>query len=249
MVNLWKYFLLPVLSSFSELKLLHRKKNFTFIFVVFLSAQTLGQEVNMGADLVSRYVLRGLEVANTPSMQPTLSVALWGFETGVWGAYTLSNNTSASDEINIWLGYNITSDAGNFSFSVIDYYFPNSGKKIGNFKNDEGAHTLEGTFTYCGPISLLVACNFYNDPGNNIYFEFGYSFTADKIEFELYAGGTPGSKDNPGFYGAENFSMINIGVTASKKIKITDDYEFPIFTSFIVNPRAEVAHIVFGITF
>ena len=35
----------------------------------------------------------------------------------------------------------------------------------------------------------------------------------------------------------------------SKDIKITDDYSLPVFGSFIINPDAETAFLVFGISF
>lgn len=218
-------------------------------FLIFLTVGTFGQKVNVGADLVSRYVWRGLDIANTPSLQPTLSISESGFEAGLWGAYTLSNNTSASDEIDGWLGYTIPSEAGDFTLSVIDYCFPNAGNKLGNFKNGDGAHTLEGTLTYSGPISLLIGYNFYNDPGNNLYFQIGYTTTLTEVGLDFFIGATPGSKENPGYYGVENFSVINIGITGSKLLKITEDFSLPIFSSFIINPSVEIAHLVFGISF
>jgi len=58
-----------------------------------------GISVNTSVDLYNRYIWRGLDIANTPSIQPTLSVTYGGFEFGTWGAYTLSNEASGADEI------------------------------------------------------------------------------------------------------------------------------------------------------
>jgi hypothetical protein len=37
--------------------------------------------------------------------------------------------------------------------------------------------------------------------------------------------------------------------SGSKDIQITDSYSLPVFGSFIVNPKAETAFLVFGISF
>ena len=88
-----------------------------------------------------------------------------------------------------------------------------------------------------------------NDPGNNMYFEFGYPFTISEIDFGLVVGGTTGSEDNPGYYGSDEFALINVGISASKEVKITEDFSLPLSSSFIVNPKADIAYMVFGCSF
>jgi Bacterial protein of unknown function (Gcw_chp) len=216
--------------------------------IMLFQGYTFGQEINVGADVVSRYVWRGLDIANSPSLQPTLSLSEYGFELGLWGAYALNDDVSASDEIDSWLAYSVNPVLGEFTFSVVDYYFPNAGLKLGNFKNGKGAHTLEGAVSYSGPFSALVAYNFYNDPGKNIYLEIGYPLNFDNISVNFFLGAAPGSNENPGYYGADKFSVINVGIKVSKEIKITENYTLPIFSSIIVNPKLSVAHLVFGIS-
>ena len=216
--------------------------------IILFQMISFGQEINVGADLVNRYVWRGLDIANSPSLQPAISVSEVGFEVGFWGAYTLTNDVSVSNEIDGWLAYTVNPVLGEFTFSVVDYYFPNAGIKLGNFKNGEGAHTLEGAVSYSGPFSALIAYNFYNDPGKNIYLEIGYPLQFDDISVDLFIGATPGSNTNPDYYGADNFSVINTGIKVSKEIKITENYALPVFSSLIVNPRLSIAHLVFGIS-
>lgn len=216
--------------------------------VMFTAAYSSAQEINVGADLVNRYIWRGLDIANSPSLQPSINVSQYGFEIGFWGAYTLTNDVSASDEIDGWFAYTICPSFGNLTLLVTDYYFPNSGSKLGNFKNGGGAHTLEGAVSYSGPFSALVAYNFYNDPGKNIYLEIGYPLQFNNISVDLFIGATTGSNKNPNYYGADKFSVINTGIKVSKEIKITEDYTLPVFSSLIVNPRLSIAHLVFGIS-
>ncbi len=216
--------------------------------IILFQMNTFGQEINVGSDFVNRYVWRGLDIANSPSIQPSVSISEYGIEVGFWGAYTLTSDVSASDEIDSWIAYNLKPSFGEFTFLITDYYFPNAGLKLGNFKNGEGAHTLEGGVSYSGPFSALVAYNFYNDPGKNIYLEIGYPLQFDDIAIDFFLGTTPGSSKNPEYYGTDNFSVINTGVKVSKEIKITDNYSLPVFSSLIVNPKLSIAYLIFGIS-
>lgn len=227
---------------------------------LLLTASSFAQakfEVSAGADFVSRYVWRGLDFGNAPSIQPSLSCSIAGFEAGVWGAYTFSNNASASDEIDTWVSY--TADLGNemsLNFIVTDYYFPNGGKKLGNFNNYDddpsGAHTFEGGVAFTGPstfpITISAYMNFYNDEGNNSYFQVDYPFSVEDYDLSCFIGATPGSEDNPDYYGTEEFSVINIGIGASKEVKITDDFNLPVFVQYSINPKKEISYLVFGVS-
>lgn len=62
----------------------------------------------------------------------------------------------------------------------------------------------------------------------------------------FFAGATTGG-DNL-YYGTSNFNVINVGVTAVKDIKVSEDFSFPIFGSFILYPNQEIAYFVFGIS-
>ena len=205
---------------------------FVITFLV-LSSSLFAQKINLGADLVNRYVWRGLDIAKTPSLQPTIEYNNSGFVLGAWGAYTLSNSESSSDEIDFYFGYSLDSEIGNLGFLVVDYYFPNSGAELGNFKNGKGGNTFEGIITFersnSFPISLLVGVNFYNDIGHNSYFELGYFTSLKKVNLSIFVGATPGSKENPDFYGAESFKIINAGLKVSKEIKISNDFSLPVF--------------------
>ncbi len=209
-------------------------------------------------DLMSRYVWRGADIASTPSLQPTLAFSYSGFELGAWGAYTLSNNESASDEIDFWLGYSFTlAEKVNVTALVTDYYYPNAGVKFFNFNDWDdpdgaGAHLFElgavlGSAGRC-PFTLSAYYNFYNDAGNNAYFQLDASFQVDETSLDFFIGATPGSEDNPDYYGTDNFQVINLGVTAGKEIKVSGDFSLPLSISFIVNPNAEVSYLVAGIS-
>ncbi|MBK7629177.1 MAG: hypothetical protein IPJ23_00235 [Ignavibacteriales bacterium] len=48
--------------------------------------------LTVSADLVSRYIWRGIDVNDAVNIQPNLSLAVGGFSAGFWGSYSLSNN-------------------------------------------------------------------------------------------------------------------------------------------------------------
>lgn len=220
--------------------------------------------VNTGVDLYNRYVWRGLDIANTPSVQPSLSAGISGFECGVWGAYTLSNQTSESDEIDFWLGYTREFNQGaSVSLLATDYYFPNAGIDFFNFNDydavddddnpDPGAHTLEVGLSVTGPESFPVTVsgyvNVHNDAGNNTYFQVDYPVTAGDTELGFFCGFTAGSEDNPGYYGTDEFSVINVGVSAVRDIKVSESFSVPLTVALVVNPEAEISHLLVGMSF
>ncbi|MBU0984603.1 MAG: hypothetical protein KKA42_12070 [candidate division Zixibacteria bacterium] len=223
--------------------------------------------VTTGVDLYNRYVWRGLDIANTPSIQPAISVDYSGFELGGWGAYTMSNEASESDEIDFWLGYGREMESGVSFFAMItDYYYPNAGVDMFNFNNhdavrvdadstipDPGAHILEAGLSISGPTSFPVTVsgyvNFYNDAGSNTYFQLNYPVVVNETDLDFFCGAAGGSKDNPDYYGTEDFAIINVGVTATREINMSSSFSLPLTLSFVVNPEAEISHLLVGISF
>lgn len=231
------------------------------IFTVFLNYSIYAQsDVSLEAnvDFVSRYVWRGLNIGDAPSAQPSITLSASGFSLGVWGAYGLSNNATATDEIDIWASYTHEfENSMSLTLLVTDYTFPNSGIKFFNFNNYDneegaGAHTLEaGASLSLGetlPLTLSAYYNFYNDAGSNSYFQVDYSTTVKEVSLDLFCGAAAGSEENSAYYGTDKFNVINIGAKVSKEIKVTDDFSLPVFVSYIINPKAEISYMVLGIS-
>ena len=98
--------------------------------------------VAMSADLVSRYVWRGADIGDSPSIQPGLEASrtlfkLGTFIAGVWGSYPITSRPAAN-EIDTYIGYN----AGNLFFTLADYYCPANGDLF-DLDDDTTAHDLE----------------------------------------------------------------------------------------------------------
>lgn len=217
-----------------------------------------------GADFVSRYVWRGLMINEAPNVQPYITLGVGGFEFGTWGSSILSTTNESDDyfvfshELDLWAGYSYTLNSGiGIGVILTDYYFPNAGIEFGNFNNHDnedgpGAHTLEAGLTLSGPekvpIGISAFMNVYNDSGKNTYFQLDYSTSINDIGLDLVIGATTGSTDNPDYYGADDFSLINIGCTVNKEIKITDDFSLPVFVNYTINPLNDIGYLVFGLS-
>ena len=162
---------------------------FSFIFIAFIFAsQSYAQSLSLdaNADIVSRYIWRGLNVNDQPNIQPSVTLSCSGIQLGLWGSYGLTDQNPSdryypvSQEIDTWLGYSYSFSSGLEIGAVItDYYYPNAGLKIGNFNNYDdvngpGAHTIEAGLNLTGPesfpLSLNGYINVYNDAGNNVYY-------------------------------------------------------------------------------
>lgn len=222
-------------------------KYFVVYAIIFFSSTLIQAQVSVsgGADFVSRYVWRGLDFGNTSSIQPGISLSAGSFEAGFWGSYPFTSDGYGAEEMDLYLGYSI----GDVSVLVTDYYFPTAGGKYGNYK-DPGSHTIEVGLSYGGtdafPISVAAYMNVYNDDDNTVYFELGYSTEVEEVGLDFFVGGTPGG--DGGYYGTTEFNLMNIGVTASKDIKITDNFSLPVFSSYVINPNMEVGHLIFGVS-
>jgi hypothetical protein len=235
-----------------------------FILLVLFSGFSFAQslEINPGADVVSRYIWRGLNVNDAINIQPALSLSVSGFSAGFWGSYSFSDKSTGNEfdqEIDTWIGYEFAFENGmTISAIVTDYYFPLAGIKWGNFNNYDdpegpGAHTIEAGLSIGGsesvPVTLSGFINVYNDAGSNTYFQINYSPTVAEIPLDFFIGAAGGSADNPEYYGTDKFNVINVGIGASKSVKVTDDYSIPVSVTFIINPKAEISYLVFGLSF
>lgn len=97
----------------------------TLTLLLMLSASTLLSagnndsskvDLSLGADLVSRYVWRGLLLGNGASIQPTMGLTYKGLSFGSWASYSFSH--SAFQEVDLYLTYSI----GSVTLGINDYY-------------------------------------------------------------------------------------------------------------------------------
>jgi len=262
------------------------KKNiFCLIFLSFLSASCLysqedkkwSGQFQIGADLMSRYVWRGLNLGGAgvsvqPAMKFNVGNADHQFSIGGWGAYTFS--PTANQEIDLTAGYTFK---GLLTVMVTDYFFPDlyadARDKYFYYRQDSTGHVFEGAVMFNGtkkiPFTLLVATNFYGNDSRRMkmvndttfetnglqystYIELGFFKEIKGFNFNAFVGGTVNNPDESlgetGYYGNTKAGFTNIGIKLAKSIRITDNYSFSLQSSLIANPMQNKLYLVFGIS-
>lgn len=210
----------------------------TAAFLLFGAGSVAAQdkvEASLGADLVSRYVWRGQDLGGV-SVQPSLGLSYKGISLSAWGSVGLSNPQDAR-EVDLTLGYTI----GGFNIGVTDYWV-------------EDSHVFEGTVGYDFGFASL---NWYtNFAGNDIsadtgkcafssYLEANVPFSLGGLEWKATAGVVPFATD---YYGASRFAVVNLALTATKELRITDSFSLPVFAQLAVNPHSRHLYLVLGIS-
>lgn len=215
-----------------------------------MATSAVAQTVSVGADAVSRYIWRGTDFGESFSIQPALAVSVGGFEIGSWASYAMSPESAGVNEHDLWIGYSVETASGSFSFGATDYYFPTpGGDQFFDFGGDgRGAHWIEPYAGYSGPesfpVTLVAAMFVHNDPDNSLYLEASYPVQLDGAELGLTLGAVAGES---AFYGTEGFSVVNVGLSASKSIPLNDRVGLPVSVTYILNPDAERTFLVFGV--
>ncbi len=216
--------------------------------LVFLTTMIVNTEVNaqfsLGVDFNSRYVWRGFDFGNSPSIQPELTFTKGGFEIGAWAAYA-TNGDPAGTEIDWFASYTFETSAGDLRFFVTDYTFPDD--PVSYFDGD--AHFVEVGMAFASEFSngvgyyLMGGIFVHNDDDNSVYGEVGLEFEVEEVSLTLFSGFSPVES---AAYGNSTFAFINTGITASKEVKLSDYLSIDVSTSLITNPHSEAMFFVFG---
>jgi hypothetical protein len=207
------------------------------------------QEVHLGADVVSRYVWRGLDFGESMSVQPGLRLTAGLLTIGTWASYAIATPGAYANEHDLYVSLNF----GVLTVGVTDYHFPApGGRKFFNFGNNgRGAHYLEPFVQLTGPAStpftLFAGFFAYNDPDNSVYLEAQYPFTINGVDLTARVAAVGGKS---GFYNTGAVALVTLGLSASRTIPITEQFALPLFVSYILNPnpRVERSYLVFGVT-
>lgn len=207
------------------------------------------QPVDLGADVVSRYVWRGTDFGESMSIQPSLSYSTGGFTVGSWGSFATSPSAAGVNEHDLYASYSVETDGGTFGVGVTDYYFPSAGVGFFNFEgNGNGAHQIEPSLSYTGPdrfpVSLYGGVFVHNEPDHSVYLEASYPFSVESVDLALTMGLTPSAS---AFYGTQKAGVITTSLSASKDVPITDTFSLPVSVRYVLNPYTEKTFFVFGI--
>ncbi len=238
------------------------KKTIIIFCLSFLSFQGIAQEtdstssnssLDLGADLVSRFVWRGMTLSAAAAVQPYIEYSYKGLTVGSWASYTLAKDPY--QEIDLYISYNKSV----FTLTLNDYFviLDSIGTRSGylDLNQQSTQHALEGILEISDipnvPLSLTVGVMLYgadldmNDENYySTYIELDYNFAIGETEASAFIGITP----SEGLY-ADDFSIVNLGINVSREINVTDKFSVPLFGSLSINPDSENIFFVVGVSF
>lgn len=209
---------------------------FILLTIVALLSPNITYSQDFGADLVSSYVWRGTQFGSGAHIQPYMDLGSGNLTGGVWGSFPTSAK-GGGNELDLWVSY----DFGLLALTVTNYTFPNEG---GVYADGEGL--FNGDYTELAASTSIMGVDLsagYFTEVEALYVELGFSTGAVDIALGY------GDDQADGFYAGGGSGLVNMSFSGSKDIQISDNYALPVFGSFILNPEAETAFLVFGISF
>ena len=186
----------------------------------------------VSCDIYNRYVWRGTDFGNSPSIQPGITYSLGVLTVGAWGAWQFNGQANENDLF-------VSAQAGPLSLILPDYYSPtNSGANDNflDFNPGSGAHFIEagasGEYKGVG----LYGGYFFHEPGADnasIYLNLSYG------PFSLGLGnGMYTAIDNDD--GTDKFDVVEFGITANNGAYSC---------SWILNPNQETTFLTVSKSF
>tara|TARA_B100000073_G_scaffold331111_1_gene320202 strand:- start:135 stop:773 length:639 start_codon:yes stop_codon:yes gene_type:complete len=184
----------------------------TIIFIILLSYIAFSKDIeierssqwSVSCDVASRYVWRGTDFGNSPSIQPGISYTSGALTLGAWSAWQFSGQANEND---LYASFAL----GEYYVTLTDYYFP--GTDFNETNTETGSHNIElslgGSFS---GIRFTTAI-FLVEPG------FYGAFEEDEIPISKYISLSFGpfilELGDGGYTSDGEFNTVGIGVTAS----------------------------------
>lgn len=201
------------------------------------------------ADLVSSYVWRGGYQTNA-AVQPSMVLNVDGFSFSAWGSVPFSGT---SKEVDFTIGYK----KSGFFVAITDYWWAGEeAYKYFTYDAHKTEHHFEASLGYTLPTgkfplslswnTMFAGEDYYKSDAKRAYSTYImaiYPFSVKNVQLEFEVGLTPWE----GIY-ANSFSVVSIGLKATKELRITDNFSVPAFAQVLANPRSEDIFFVFGIS-
>lgn len=214
---------------------------------------------DLGADVVSQYVWRGVYQGGGLSIQPGMGLEVGGFSVGAWGSTdvvgTVSDFENSCKELDFTVGYAV----GGFSIAVTDFYWMGQGAAFGTANYfDYDNHLLEVALGYefgeAFPLSIGVSTFVYGasdvtaegKQAYSTYVSLAYPFTIAGVDCSASVGMSLFESD---IYCNDSFNVANVSLGASKSIKFSDSFELPVFAELTFAPITADAYFVVGLSF
>jgi hypothetical protein len=232
----------PLIRTTDEMK----RQTLLFIAILCCAALAKAQEVFVNADFVSSYIWRGTDSGNA-SVQPSLGINWKGLTVYAWGSTEFREK---NNEIALSVEY----EYGNLILYANDYFTQTAEEpfKYFNYSSHSTGHTFELGAGYLFSERFPLTVNWYTTFAGNDYRENGkrawssycelsYPFDVKDVNMSVEAGFTPWE----GMY-SDKFNIVNIGLSATKELKVTSGFSLPIFGKLIANPYEKQLYFVLG---
>lgn len=220
--------------------------------------------VDFTANLQTNHLWRGLIITDKPMVGVQTILNLDGqnkFTAGFWGGMSFSNESNGKHykEIDYYIQY---ADKG-FSIGLWDLFNTTDSKDVDiwNYKNKETGHLLDLRTSYnfgeTFPLTLEADVLLYGkgdtepDGADKVkqrystYVQLAYPFyQSEKVNLNGFIGAGFSLNGETHLYGDKkhNFDVVNVGLTASKTLKI-NDWNIPVSATTLWNPSLKVARV------
>ncbi len=253
------------------------KKILLLVLVAVLSIQmSVAQEaelkdgpVDFTVNLQSNHLWRGLVITDKPVIMVLTSIKLnesGSFTTGFWGGMSFSNESDGTHykEINYYVQYasngfsvglwDLFNTRGVESPDVWDYDKESTGHLL-DFRSsynfgEEFPLTLEADVLLYGSGDSQYATNGDLEQRYSTYVQVSYPLVKDsKVNFNAFAGAGFSLNGDTHLYGdgEQNFDLVNVGLTASKTLKLLD-LSIPVSATTLWNPALKIARVQLAVT-
>lgn len=214
------------------------------IILIMISKVSFAQSsTDISVDLYNRYVWRGFDFGNSPSIQPDFSFTAGNFGIGAWGSFAFYGSPAYS-ETDLYTSYTIPIQKSSLSIGATDYFFPYATpNKYFDYKN---SHVFEANVGFTGPDSFPLTIsgniNFAGaDKDNSAYLELDYP-----VSIVTFTAGMVPSKSS--YYGTNKAAVVNLGINVTKDLKVTDSFKIPLTGGVVLNPYTKNLFILAGIS-
>lgn len=205
------------------------------------SQEKRGSQLNISGDFYSSYVWRGTQYGTGMAIQPSIKYSNSRFLAGAWGSCDFNGYREAD------LYFSVLLPAG-FNAGVTAYYYP--GLKYNDWSSETGSQAYELNLgMVLGGLNLngnyiINKAGGAGSEGGDIYFQASYQFSF----VSLFAGAGNGWHTYESDAGESDFNLCNLGITATKSIRVTDTFSIPLTGQLIFNPDRQQMYLVFGLS-
>jgi hypothetical protein len=228
---------------------------FTLLSLFNLNSGKSQVKIDLNSSITTRHYWRGIMVSNSINYEADLVVGTPNFSFGAWGGYAFDNEYS---EFDFHMDYRLSD---RLSISLWDLYASRDRSSIDqydyfDFDRKTTNHLLDASINYTfGPKFPLSICwstllwgRDLDEHGNqnySSYLELAYPITIGDTNVRFFMGANVFENSTYG----ENTNIVNMGLTATKQLKINENLQLPIWGTLAVNPEMETANLILGINF